>query len=98
MKLPVRWMVPALALISAPAWADWSITNKDSASYELTAKCGRDKETWWISGGVTKVSSVSEGRSCTVVMPKSRSSCTVKEGQACVIRAGKIFKGGRARI
>ncbi len=59
-----------VAIIAFPslALAEWHITNKDNASYELKKTCGSTTEDWSIAGGVT--STVKDGESCTIKSSK----------------------------
>ena len=85
----------ALALlgIAAPAFSEWSITNKDNSSYEIKKACGSSSEDWSIAGGVTKRLSIPAGAtSCTLTMKNGGGSCTVKDGESCTITSGKISK------
>jgi hypothetical protein len=84
----------ALLLVAAPAFAEWSITNKDHASYELTKTCGGKTEKWSIAGGETKKLSIPAGAtSCTITVVKTGTSCTVRDGGSCVIASSKIAGG-----
>lgn len=80
--------------LTGTAFAEWSITNTDDSSYELTKQCGSTKEDWSIAGKVTKKLSIPAGAtSCTITVKKTNSSCTVKDGETCTIdRTGKITK------
>ena len=82
-----------LLFIATPAFAEWSITNKDNSSYELKKACGSSSEDWSIAGGVTKRLSIPAGAtSCTLTMKNGGGSCTVKDGESCTIASGKIGK------
>ena len=76
------------------AFAEWSITNDDHSSYELTKQCGSTKEDWSIAGKVTKKLSIPAGATtCTITVKKTNTSCTVKDGESCLIdSSGKITK------
>ncbi len=80
--------------LTGTAFAEWSITNNDDSSYELTKQCGSSKEDWSIAGKVTKKLSIPAGATtCTITVKKTGSSCTVKDGESCAIdRTGKITK------
>ncbi len=80
--------------LTGTAFAEWSITNNDDSSYELTKQCGSSKEDWSIAGKVTKKLSIPAGATtCTITVKKTGSSCTVKDGEKCEIdRTGKITK------
>lgn len=80
--------------LTSTAFAEWSITNNDDSSYELTKQCGSTKEDWSIAGKVTKKLSIPAGAtSCTITVKKTKSQCTVKDGESCSIdRSGKITK------
>ena len=89
--------VSALALVAlgaGTAFAEWTIRNDDSSSYELTKECGGKKEDWSIAGKVTKKLSIPAGTtSCTITVNRTGTSCTVKDGEGCVINgSGKIAK------
>jgi hypothetical protein len=80
-----------LLALTGTAAAEWTITNDDAASYELTKKCGDKSEAWSIAGKVTKKLSIPAGaKSCTITVKKSNTSCTVKDGESCKISSGKI--------
>ena len=80
-----------LGLTTATAFAEWTIRNDDHASYELTKECGSKKEDWSVAGKVTKKQSIPAGAtSCTITVKQSKTSCTVKDGETCVIASGKI--------
>jgi len=83
-----------LATLTGTAFAEWSITNDDQSSYELTKKCGSSTEDWSIAGKVTKKLSIPAGAtSCTITVKKTHTSCTVKDGETCVIdSSGNIKK------
>ena len=84
-----------LALLALPtiAFAEWEIQNKDANSYELVKKCGDKTEDWSIAGGATKKLSIPAGAtSCTLTVKKTNTSCTVKDGEKCVIESSKISK------
>jgi hypothetical protein len=86
-------LIVALMSFSAAAFAEWEITNKDAASYELKKQCGSSSEDWSIAGGVTKKLSIPAGAtSCTITVKRSNTSCTVKDNEHCVIQSGKIAK------
>jgi hypothetical protein len=83
-----------LGLSTGTAFAEWTIRNDDDASYELIKECGGKKEDWSIAGGVTKKLSIPAGAtSCTITVKKTKTSCTVKDGETCVISGtGSIAK------
>ena len=83
-----------LVCLTGSAFAEWSITNNDNSSYELTKQCGSSKEDWSIAGKVTKKLSIPAGAtSCTITVKKTNTSCTVKDNETCVIDgSGKIKK------
>lgn len=83
-----------LVALTGTAFAEWSITNDDNSSYELTKQCGSSKEAWSIAGKVTKKLSIPAGAtSCTITVKKTNTSCTVKDGESCKIdSSGKITK------
>jgi hypothetical protein len=82
-----------LGFTTATAFAEWTIRNDDHASYELTKSCGGKKEDWSVAGKVTKKQSIPAGTtSCTITVKQSNTSCTVKDGETCVIASGKIAK------
>jgi hypothetical protein len=83
-----------LAVTSGTAFAEWTIRNNDNASYELVKACGSTKEDWSIAGGVTKKLSIPAGTtSCTITVKRTNTSCTVKDGEGCVIDgSGKISR------
>jgi hypothetical protein len=82
-----------LLFVATPAFAEWSITNKDNSSYELKKACGSSSEDWSIAGGVTKRLSIPAGAtSCTITMKNGGGACTVKDGEGCTISSGKISK------
>jgi hypothetical protein len=87
-------IIAALALTAGTALAEWTIRNDDDASYELTKACGSKTEGWSIAGGATKKLSIPAGAtSCTITVKKTNTSCTVKDGETCVIDgSGKIAK------
>jgi hypothetical protein len=92
-KLSLVTTVALLGLTTATAFAEWTIRNDDHASYELTKECGSKKEDWSVAGKVTKKLSVPAGAtSCTITVKQSHTSCTVKDGESCVIASGKITK------
>lgn len=83
----------ALALLLAPsvAFAGWKITNKDANSYSMTKTCGSNTENFSVAGGVTREYTIPAGTtSCTLTL--NATSCTVKEGEGCVIQSSKIAK------
>ncbi|MEO8699855.1 MAG: hypothetical protein ABI867_07415 [Kofleriaceae bacterium] len=83
-----------LAGLTGTAFAEWTIRNDDQSSYELTKDCSGKKEDWSIAGKVTKKLSIPAGAtSCTITVKKTKTSCTVKDGEACVIDgSGKIAR------
>lgn len=83
-----------LTLTAGTAFAEWTIRNDDDASYELDKKCGSKAEAWSIAGGATKKLSIPAGAtSCTITVKKTNTSCTVKDGETCVIDgSGKISR------
>ena len=86
-------ILAVLGLTSATAFAEWSIRNDDHASYDLKKECGSKSEDWSIAGKVTKKLSIPAGAtSCTITVKNSKTSCTVKDGETCVIASGKIAK------
>ena len=93
MSLRLFTIFTVLGLTSATAFAEWSIRNDDHASYELKKECGSKSEDWSIAGKVTKKLSIPAGAtSCTITVKSSKTSCTVKDGETCVIASGKIAK------
>lgn len=87
-------ILASLALTAGTAFAEWTIRNDDDASYELTKECGSKSEDWSIAGGVTKKLSIPAGAtSCKITVKKTKTSCTVKDNETCVIDgSGKIAK------
>ena len=86
-------MGAAVFLGAGAAMAEWTITNDDHSSYELTKKCGSKQVKWSIAGKVTKKLSIPAGAtSCTITVKKTDTSCTVKDREGCVIKSGKIRK------
>jgi hypothetical protein len=87
-------ILASLALTAGTAFAEWTIRNDDHASYELTKECGGKTEDWSIAGKVTKKLSIPAGAtSCKITVKKTSTSCTVKDGEMCVIDgSGKIAK------
>jgi len=82
-----------LTLGAGTAFAEWTIRNDDHASYELKKECGGRSEDWSIAGKVEKKLSIPAGAtSCTITEKRSNTSCTVKDGETCVIASGKIGK------
>ncbi len=82
-----------MSTLSATAFAEWSMTNKDNSSYELKKKCGSNSEDWSIAGGVTKKLSIPAGATeCTITMKNGGGECTVKDGGECTIQSSKIAK------
>ena len=93
MNLGLVTIVTVLGLTTATAFAEWTIRNDDHASYELKKACGSKTEDWSIAGKVTKKLSIPAGStSCTITEKRSGTSCTVKDGETCVIASGKIAK------
>jgi len=80
--------------LTGSAFAEWSIRNTDDASYELTKQCGSKTEDWSIAGGASKKLSIPAGAtSCTITVKKTKTSCTVKDNETCVIDgSGKISR------
>jgi hypothetical protein len=80
--------------LTGSAFAEWSIRNDDHSSYELVKACGSKTEDWSIAGKVEKKLSIPAGAtSCTITVKKTKTSCTVKDGETCVIDgSGKISK------
>jgi hypothetical protein len=80
--------------LATSAFAEWSLTNKDAASYELTKTCGGKSEDTSVAGGVSnrKFSIPAGATSCTITVKKTNTSCTVKDGESCVIVSSKISK------
>ncbi len=92
-KLGLCTIAAFLGLTTATAFAEWSIRNDDHSSYELKKECGSKSEDWSIAGKVTKKLSIPAGAtSCTITVKKSSTSCTVKDGETCVIASSKIKK------
>jgi hypothetical protein len=85
-------MFTVLAL-SGTAFAEWTIRNDDNSSYELVKDCGKP-EAWSIAGKVTKKLSIPAGATqCKITVKRTNTSCTVKDGETCVIDgSGKISK------
>lgn len=82
-----------LGLAGGTAFAEWTITNDDHSSYELTKECGSKKEDWSIAGKVTKKLSIPAGaKDCKITVKKTGTSCTVKDGETCVIASSKIAR------
>jgi hypothetical protein len=93
MNLRLVTILAVLGLTTTSAFAEWSLRNDDHASYELTKECGSKKEDWSVAGKVTKKQSIPAGATaCTITLKKSNTSCTVKDGETCVIASGKIAK------
>ncbi|MDP2316609.1 MAG: hypothetical protein Q8P41_27190 [Pseudomonadota bacterium] len=87
-RVLVAFFVSTVALPGV-ALAEWSITNSDANSYSLIKACGSKTEDWSIAGGTTKKLSIPAGAtSCTIKLKDT--SCTVKDGDACLIKSGKI--------
>jgi hypothetical protein len=83
----------ALCAIGGVAHAEWSITNKDNSNYELTKACGSSSEAWSIAGGVSHRYSIPAGATtCTITVKNNGSSCTVRDGEGCLISGGRIAK------
>ncbi|MSQ04302.1 MAG: hypothetical protein EXR71_20880 [Myxococcales bacterium] len=81
------------AVLCAPslARAEWKITNKDANSYSIDKNCSGKQEDWSIAGGVTKTLSIPAGApQCTLTL--NATSCSVRDGEACVVQSGKISK------
>jgi hypothetical protein len=92
-NLTIVTVFAVLGFTTATAFAEWTIRNDDHSSYELTKACGSKKEDWSVAGKVTKKLSIPAGAtSCTITVKKSNTSCTVKDGETCVIASGKIAK------
>lgn len=92
-KLSLVTAFALLGLTTATAFAEWTIRNDDHASYELAKECGSKKEDWSVAGKVTKKLSIPAGAtSCTITVKQSHTSCTIKDGETCVIASGKIAK------
>jgi hypothetical protein len=91
-----RTVLTAIALLglTGTAFAEWTIRNDDHSSYELVKDCSGKKEDWSIAGKVTKKLSIPAGAtSCTITVKKTKTSCTVKDGETCVIDgSGKIAR------
>lgn len=86
-----RLALAALLLVPAVAHAEWAITNKDANSYAFTKTCGSKTEDFSIAGGTTRKYSIPAGTtSCTLTL--NNTSCTVRDGEACVIQSSKIAK------
>lgn len=82
-----------LVLGAGTAFAEWTIRNDDHNSYELKKECGGRSEDWSIAGKVEKKLSIPAGAtSCKLTEKRSNTSCTVKDGETCVISSGKIAK------
>ena len=83
----------ALVALTGTAFAEWTIRNDDNSSYELVKDCGK-AEDWSIAGKVTKKLSIPAGATeCKNTVKKTNTSCTVKDGETCVIDgSGKISK------
>jgi hypothetical protein len=89
-RVLIAFFATAVA-VPGVAFAEWSITNADANSYSLVKACGSNTDDWSIAGGVTKKLSIPAGAtSCTITLKDT--SCTVKDGGACVIKSGKIAK------
>ncbi|HEU0033376.1 MAG TPA: hypothetical protein VFQ53_22245 [Kofleriaceae bacterium] len=79
--------------LTGTAFAEWTIRNDDHSSYELVKECGGKKEDWSIAGKVEKKLSIPAGAtSCTITVKSTSTSCTVKDGEGCVIASGKITR------
>jgi hypothetical protein len=88
-----RCLALTILLPASVAFAEWSLTNKDHQSYELTRQCGDRSEPWSVAGGVVKRLSIPAGASsCTITMKNGGGSCTVKDGEGCVIQSAKIAR------
>lgn len=83
-----------LTLSAGTAFAEWTIRNDDHNSHELLKECGGKTEDWSIAGKVTKKLSIPAGAtSCKITEKKTKTTCTVKDGEACTIDgSGKISK------
>ncbi|MDQ3370949.1 MAG: hypothetical protein M3680_36485 [Myxococcota bacterium] len=93
----MKTLLSALLLVTlttGTAFAEWTLRNDDDASYELLKQCGSKTEDWSVAGGVTKKLSIPAGAtSCTITVKKTKTSCTVKDGETCTIDgSGKISK------
>lgn len=83
------FVVSALLLVPSVAFAEWEITNSDANSYAFTKTCGSKTENFSIAGGTTRRYSIPAGTtSCTLTL--NNTSCTVKDGQGCLIKSSKI--------
>jgi hypothetical protein len=92
-RVSLLTVLAVLGLTTATAFAEWTIRNDDHASYELTKECGSRREDWSVAGKVTKKLSIPAGAtSCTITVKESKTSCTVKDGETCVIASGKIAR------
>ena len=80
--------------LTGTALAEWTIRNDDHSSYELVKQCGSKTEDWSIAGKVSKKLSIPAGAtSCTITVKRTKTSCTVKDGETCVISGtGAIAK------
>jgi hypothetical protein len=93
MNLRLFTILAVLGLTASTALAEWTIRNDDHSSYELKKECGSKSEDWSIAGKVTKKLSIPAGAtSCKITVKRSGTSCTVKDGETCVIASGKIAK------
>ena len=92
-NLAIFTIFAVLGFTTATAFAEWTIRNDDHSSYDLKKECGKKSEDWSIAGKVTKKQSIPAGTtSCTITVKRSNTSCTVKDGETCVIASGKIAK------
>lgn len=93
MNLRLVTIFTVLGLTTSTAFAEWTIRNDDHASYELKKECGSRSEDWSIAGKVTKKLSIPAGAtSCKITLKKSNTSCSIKDGETCVISSGKISR------
>lgn len=91
--IPCAASVVVAILIAGPAHAGSGITNVDHIYYDLIRECGGKTEDWSIDGKAAKTLSIPAGAtSCTITVKKTDTSCTVKDGDHCVIKNGKIGK------
>lgn len=77
-----------LCAASVPAMASVKLTNKDSASHDITIKCGSTVQTS-IGSNVTR--DIGSG-SCTVTVKSTGESGSGSDGDSLVIKDGKVAK------
>lgn len=83
----------AILLIPAIVSAEVSVTNKDANSYQYTMVCGSTTRDGSVAGGATNKFSIPAGATeCKITMKNGGGTCTIKDGQSCLVQSGKISK------